>query len=255
VKSIIGTSRRNVWLSRYSVNIAGLVDEYVTEFLFGKKIDFEDENNVSHLRNQQLFDFVVKRLRTQLMKFIENLKAKDTITAEWTKLSSFRDLRVRMEKAIKTKKCIYPYIDFPYKGGFEKKFTEDQLENDSLVQAYVKLSQYVHKFSIPYINSMGHLVPYYPDFIVRTKDCMIIVETKSEKDARADIDVKAKAIAAEQRCREISKIRTIPPVEQPRQWMYILLSQDIYKEMEGQSLRALISRCQSNLALLKMKQE
>ena len=255
VKSIIGTSRRNVWLSRYFVDIVGIVDQYASEFLFGKKIEFTDDDNAIHLRNQQLFDFVVKQVRTQLMKFIQNLKANDIIEAQWTKLSNFKDMKVRMERAIPSNKCLYPVVDFPYKGGFERKFTEDQLENDSMVEAFVKLNQYVHGFSIPYINSMGHLVPYYPDFIVKTKECMIIVETKSEKDARNDIDVKRKAIAAEQRCREISRVKTIPPIEQPQQWKYILLPQDIYKEMEGQSLRALINRCESNLAFLKMKQE
>ena len=197
----------------------------------------------------------MKEVRTQLMKFIQNLKANDVIQAQWTRLSNFPDMKVRMERSLPTKKCLYPVVDFPYKGGFEKKFTEDQLENDSMVKAYVKLNQYVHGFSIPYINSMGHLVPYYPDFIVTTKDFMLIVETKSEKDAKTDIDVKRKAIAAEQRCREISRIKNIPPIEQPQQWKYILLPQDIYEEMEGQSLRAVISRCDSNLALLKMKQE
>jgi len=255
VKSIIGTSRRNVWLSRYSVELAGIVDQYVSEFLFGRQIDFEENSNAQHLRNQQLFDFVVKEVRTRLMKFIQNLKANDEIEAQWARLSNFKDMKVRMERSIPTTKCLYPYVDFPYRGGFERTFTEDQLENDSMVEAYIKLNQYVHGFSIPYINSMGHLVPYYPDFIVKTKDFMLIVETKSEKDARTDIDVKRKAMAAEQRCREISRVKTVPPVEQPKQWKYILLPQDIYKDMEGQSLRAIINRCESNLAFLKMKQE
>ncbi|HUV83141.1 MAG TPA: TnsA endonuclease N-terminal domain-containing protein [archaeon] len=97
----------------------------------------------------------------------------------------------------------------------------------------MKLNQYVHKLSILYINSMGYLVPYYPDFLVKTEDKMYIVETKSAKDAKNDIDVKRKAIAAEQRCRDISKIKTIPPIVQPREWQYILIPQDIMEEMEG----------------------
>jgi len=189
------------------------------------------------------------------MKFIQNIKSQDMLEAQWTKLSNFREMKIRMERSIPTKRCLYPIVDFPYKGGFERKFTEDQLENDSMVEAYVKLNQYVHGFSISYRNSMGHLVPYYPDFIVKTKDFMLIVETKSEKDAKTDTDVKRKAIAAEQRCRDISKVNTISPIEQPKQWKYILLPQDIYQEMESQSFRAIMSRCESNLALLKMKSE
>ena len=84
---------------------------------------------------------------------------------------------------------------------------------------------------------------------------MLIVETKSEKEARTDIDVKRKALAAEKRCIELSKIRTLPPLEQPKIWRYVLLPQDIYKDMEGQSLRAIIERCERNLDLLKMKRE
>ena len=231
------------------------MDQYVSEFLLNVQVDFEEENNVLHLRNQELFDFVVKEVRTQIMKFIQNLKSNDTVEAQWTTLSRFKDMKVRMERAIETKKCLYPVVDFPYKGGFERKFTEDQLENDSMVEAYVKLNQYVHGFSIPYINSMGHLVQYYPDFIVRTKEFMLIVETKSEKNARNDIDVKRKALAAEQRCREMSKINTVPPVVQPKPWRYILLPQDLYQEMEGHSLRTLISKCESYLAVLKMRSE
>ena len=165
-------------------------------------------------------------------------------------------MKLRIERSIETRKCLYPYVDFPYKGGFERKFAEDQLENDSIVEAYVKLNQYVHGFSIPYSDyATGHLVSYYPDFIVKIKDFMLIIETKSEKDAKTDMNVKRKAIAAEQRCRDITKINTIPPINQPKQWKYILLPQDIYKDMEGQSLKAIINRCESNLALLKMKQE
>jgi hypothetical protein len=62
---------------------------------------------------------------------------------------------------------------------------------------------------------MGYLVPYYPDFLVKTEDMMYIVETKSAKDAKNDIDVKRKAIAAEQRCRDFLKIKTIPPTAIP----------------------------------------
>jgi type III restriction enzyme len=254
VKGVIGTNKRNVvWLSRFSPELAGIVDQYVSDYLFGKHIDFNNEDNIKRLRNQELFDFVVGELRGSVVKFIQNLRSNDVVEAEWTKLSNFKDMRVKMEKAIETTKCLYPYVDFPYKGGFEKKFTEEILENDSMVSSYVKLNQYIHGFFIPYMNTQNYQVPYYPDFLVKTDDYMLVVETKSTKDAQSDLDVKSKSIAAEQRCREISKIKTAPLVDQPKMWKYILLSEEIYKEMEGQSLRAIIDRCDSNLALLKMR--
>ncbi|MBU3966038.1 MAG: hypothetical protein KKG76_01495, partial [Euryarchaeota archaeon] len=129
---------------------------------------------------------------------------------------NFKTMKVRMERAIATKKCVYPYVDFPPRGGFERKFTEDVLENDSSVEAYVKLNQYAHQFSI---------------------------------------DTKIKAIAASGICSKISMVKNIPETNQPRNWNYVLLPQYIFDEMEGSGLRSLIERCESNLALLKMKRE
>lgn len=255
VKGIIGSSRGTAWLTRFAPDIAGIVDQYVSDYLFGRKIDFSIDENAKKLRNQQLFDFVISEVRRKLMKFIQNAKSNEVIEAEWTNLSNYKNLKLRMERAITTKKCLYPYVDFPPRGGFERKFTENILENDSSVEAYVKLNQYVHQFSIPYINTMGHLVPYYPDFIVKTKDAMYIVEAKSTKDASTDTDTKRKAISASERCFQISRIKNIPSTVQPRIWNYVLLPQNIFDEMEGSGLRSLIDRCEANLALLKMRKE
>ncbi|MBU4222735.1 MAG: DEAD/DEAH box helicase family protein [Euryarchaeota archaeon] len=255
VKGIIGGNRRSAWLTRFAPEITGIVDQYISGHLFGRKIDFNMDENLRRLRNQQVFDFVVTEVRKKLMKFIQNVKSNEIIQADWTKLSNFKTMKVRMERAIATKKCVYPYVDFPPRGGFERKFTEDVLENDSSVEAYVKLNQYAHQFSIPYINNMGHLVPYYPDFLVKTKDNMYIIETKSTKDAANDIDTKIKAIAASGICSKISMVKNIPETNQPRIWNYVLLPQYIFDEMEGSGLRSLIERCESNLALLKMKRE
>src|SRR3989304_3591361 len=211
VKGIIGSSRGRAWLTRFAPDITGIVDQYVSDDLFGKKIDFCLDDNVKRLRNQQIFNFVVTEVRKKLVKFIQNAKSNEIIEAEWTKLSNYKNLKVRMERAIATKKCLYPYVDFPPRGGFGRKFTENILENDSSVESYVKLNQYVHQFSIPYINQLRHMVPYYPDFIVKTKDAMYIIETKSTKDANTDTDTKRKAIAASERCIQISRIKNIPP--------------------------------------------
>ncbi len=255
VKGIIGGSKRTAWLTRFAPEITGIVDQYISDYLFGRKIDFNHDENLKRLRNQQVFDFVITEVRKKLMKFIQNAKSNEVIEADWTKLSNYKTLKIRMERAIATKKCLYPYVDFPPRGGFERKFTENILENDSSVESYVKLNQYVHQFSIPYINTMGHLVPYYPDFLVKTRDAMYIIETKSTKDANTDTDTKRKAIAASERCLQISKIKNIPSTVQPRNWNYVLLPQDVFDEMDGSGLRSLIERCESSLALLKMRRE
>ncbi len=249
VNEVIGTKRDlRTWISRYTSEILGIIDEYVSENLFGEVIDFNNKDNLEKLRNYSLLDFVVKEIRENLMKFIKGKRGKDKLEAEWVKLSDFKDIRVQMEKAVETSKCLYPYVSFPYKGGFERRFVEEVLENDPLVESYVKLDQYIHRFSIPYISHMnGYLVPYYPDFVVRTKDEMLLIETKSEKDAKNDEDVKRKAKAAQERCREISKIETEPSTEQPKKWRYILIPEHLFKELEGHGLKSILSKCDSFL--------
>jgi len=255
VKSIIWSNKRNAFLTRFAPEITGIIDLYVSDYLFGKKIDFSLEENAKRLRNQLLFEFVIKEVRTKLNKFIQAGRSNEVVEADWTKLSNYKNLKVRMERAIATKKCLYPYVDFPPRGGFERKFTENILENDSSVESYIKLNQYLHQFSIPYISIIGHLVPYYPDFIVKTKDSMYIIETKSTKDANTDTDTKIKAIAASELCLRISRIKNIPSTAQPRNWNYVLFPQNIFEEMEGSGLQSIIERCESNLALLKMRRE
>jgi len=249
VNEVIGTKKEfRTWISRYNTEVTGIVDDYLSEHIFGKVIDFDEELNVEKLRNQELFDFILKEIRENLMKFFQGKRSKERIHAEWIKLSEFKDIRVKMEKSIETKKCLYPYVSFHYKGGFEKKFTEEVLENDSQIESYVKLDQYIHRFSILYISHMsGYLVPYYPDFIVKTKDEMLIIETKSEKDAKNDLDVKRKARAAQEYCRELSKIENAPKTKQPKIWRYVLIPENLFKELEGHGLKTILSKCDSFL--------
>jgi hypothetical protein len=98
------------------------VDKYVSDYLFGRKIDFSLDENVKSLRYQQVYDFVITEVRKKLMKFIQADKSNEVIKAEWTNLSDYKNLKIHMERAITTKKCLYTYVDFPPGGGFERKW-------------------------------------------------------------------------------------------------------------------------------------
>jgi hypothetical protein len=56
-------------------------------------------------------------------------------------------------------------------------------------------------------------------------------------------------------CSKILMVKNIHETNQPRIWSFVLLPQNIFDEMEGSGLLSLIERCESNLALLKMKRE
>ena len=246
---IIGGSRNMSWLTRYFSEIAAITDKYVSGILFGRNIDFNIEYNAVKLRNFQLLEFIVTNLRKGITRFISNKRAVSSTVVEWVSLSTYRELKVSIERSLKTRRCIYPYLDFGPKGGFERRFAESVLEKDSGVAAYVKLDQYVHRFSIAYLDSKGFIGRYYPDFLIKTCGAMFIFETKSEKDAYNDIDVKSKMIAAQQFCRTVSNANNHPK-NQPKTWRYILLPENIAKELEGHSFKSIVERAESFMSNL-----
>lgn len=246
---IIGSNKSMAWLTRYFDEVARITDEYISEILFSRKIDFTLSENVIKLKNYQLFDFVVKNARKAIIDFVSKKKPTNALNVEWTSLSKFEELKVVLERALETTKCLYPYLDFGSKGGFERRFAEHVLEKDSKVLAYVKLDQYVHRFSIPYNDDKGYLGNYYPDFIVKTENEIFLIETKSEKDAYGDINVRAKMIAAQQFCRSISNTST-PAKDQPKIWRYVLVPEDIADELEGHSFKTIVDRAESFMSNL-----
>lgn len=231
-------------LSRYFDKVAGIIDEYVSEYLFGRSIDFNLQENAKKLRNYQLFDFVVTNVRKAVVNFVAKKRPTDVLEIKWMNASQFPEIKVAMERALHTKKCVYPHLDFGSRGGFEYRFAENWLEKDFRIISYLKLDQYVHRFSIPYVDNKGYLGNYYPDFLVKLEDMMYLIETKSEKDAYGDINVKAKMKAAQQFCSTISKAANHPD-SQPKQWRYVVIPENLAKEMEGRSFRTLIERCEA----------
>ena len=78
---------------------------------------------------------------------------------------------------------------------------------------------------------------------------MFIVETKSEKDAYNDLDVKAKMMAAQQLCRSVTNANNHPR-DQPKNWRYILLPENIADEFEGHSFKSIAEHAESFMSNL-----
>ena len=98
-------------------------------------------------------------------------------------------------------------------------------------------------------DSKGFIGRYYPDFLIKTGDAMFIFETKSEKDAYNDIDVKSKMIAAQQLCRTVSNANNHPE-NQPKTWRYVLLPENIANELKGHSFKSIVERAESFMSNL-----
>lgn len=127
-------------------------------------------------------------------------------------------------------------------GGFEKAF-EQFLDTDSSVDAFLKIDETQHAFAIIYyIRDDGMLATYHPDFIVKTKNHIYIIETKGN-DKINDKNVRSKQRATLQWLR---RVNALPEGERmSRKWEYVLLSEDNFYSLSGSgaSLEDICNHC------------
>lgn len=241
-------------LSGSKAEIMELVDNYVMNKLFGKSIDFYKQENYAVLNYTEVFDFVVEQIRKKIIELFGKEEFETEEKANWQKLSDIPMITLRLTKSVETKKSIYPRLPFAsFGGGFEKIFMEKVLENSSEVIAYAKLDR-KHSLKIPYRTESGVPSKYEPDFIVKTIDKMYLVETKAEKDLEFS-DVILKAKSAISWCLSASKIELPEDIKQPKEWDYILISENTFYNNPEISFNALIPLCKPKLELLISKYE
>lgn len=217
-------------LSGHLAEIAQLIDEYTTHYLFGEYIDFNDSRNVLVLNYPIIFDYVVDQIRKAILLKLGELRYQQT--GRWRKLSDVTRLMLREKNSIETWKTIYPRQGFSAKGGgFERDFMANVLEQSVEVLAYAKLDKR-HALLIPYRDEYGILREYEVDFIVKTDDKMYLVETKADKDLN-DPTVLLKAKAAHSWCMNASTVDPLEGSSQPKSWEYLVLPEGLYKANSG----------------------
>jgi type III restriction enzyme len=114
------------------------------------------------------------------------VKASEIKPFPWTKL------------AVAAQKSILNFT--PVDNDFEAKFVRF-LDGANDVDAFIKNETRTINLKIPYIAKDGFLRRYIPDFIVRTKNAMVIVETKG----REDVDVAAKDLQGKRWAEEVGR--------------------------------------------------
>ncbi len=207
--------------------IAKIIDEYIRHKLFNAEFDPLTGNHWKILVTTE--DKIVKHIIKNISQKVYELQSnKDITDAEVNKkyFSEISELKIRSSFSLDVAKCIYPKVKFPSnKGGFEKKFIEF-IDRDSEVNAFIKIDENYNDFAgIKYIRSDGLLAHYYPDFIVKIKDSVYIVETKAERDLE-NIDVTQKRIATFD---TIDKINQLKPEDRMNaEWKYALLGEETF---------------------------
>lgn len=210
-----------------SAKIAKLVDEYLRHKLFGKDFEPLKDNNwkVLILTEGKLIKHIVKNVSQEIYDLQKRLKVLDAnIIKKY--FSEINEIKIRETYALDVAKTIYSKIGFPSnKGGFEKAFIEF-IDSDSKVTSFIKVNEHTYNFAnILYIRSDGMLAHYFPDFLVRIKDKIFVVETKAERDLNQE-DVLKKRLAACDWCEKINELK--PEDRMNCSWSYVLLGEKTF---------------------------
>ena len=219
-------------LTGYMSDITGIIDGYVSNYLFGGEIDFQKAENYTVLNYTPLFDFVVGSVKRALLDGLGAIQY-EVKTGRIGKLSDAKKIYVRSSFAVPVERCIYPLSAYSRCGeGFEKKFMEETLDKSAEVEAFGKIQERKHPLNISYRDKDGIKHDYFPDFIIKTKDKMYVVETKAEDEMqKAEGNGKnlivLKARAAVSWCKTASQV-SLP--NQPQEWEYFMLSDKTFKE-------------------------
>lgn len=236
----VATRGKTPILSAKQAAIAGIIDEYVSDYCFGENIDFSNPDNYPVLNYQPVFDHIIETVNRAVIKLIEGYKF-EVKKGVWGRFSDVPRIMVRESKSVETERSIYPKNGYqPKGGGFEKDFMREVLNNSADVLAFAKLDRR-HKLKISYRDETGILRNYEVDFIVKTPETMYLVETKADKDINLP-NVAVKVQAANAWCEQASLV-ALEEMNQPQSWEYLILSENLYKSNKGLSFEALVPFC------------
>lgn len=140
--------------------------------------------------------------------------------------SSVSELKMRELYCLDITKTIYERQAYPSnKGELERQFMLF-CDTDTNVEAFIKVNEYYHRFAqITYIRSDGILTPYSPDFVVKTRDRVSIVETKAQDHLSID-NIKLKQRAT---IDWIERVNQLDPDDRMNStWEYVLLGENTF---------------------------
>jgi type III restriction enzyme len=140
--------------------------------------------------------------------------------------SSVPELRMRENYCLDIQKTIYEKQSYPSsKGGLERDFMLF-IDPQSDTEAFVKINEHYHDFAkILYVRTDGILAPYSPDFLVKTRSGIYVVETKAQEYLSVE-NVKQKQRAAVDWIERVNRLK--PEDRMEREWSYVLLGENTF---------------------------
>lgn len=214
-------------MQTFRPHLAGWIDTYIRHRMFGEEFDPMENENWRVLLIEDVAHDIAGQFAARLTELESHQTSTDwLVDHRWT--SEVKTIPVSLAGSIEVTKCIFPRQPFPLRGGgLERQFME-WLDQDTAVEAFIKVHEYRHDFvRRPYLKADGMPGQYSPDFLVRTDTDVYVVETKAQS-ALSDENVKRKKRAALDWC---EKLNELPEEERDsRTWSYVLLGEKTVKD-------------------------
>jgi type III restriction enzyme len=207
--------------------IASAIDTFIRTKLFKFELDpFVDNNwRVLLLAQSGIAEHVIREVSKVIYDMQNNIDVSEAVVAKkW--FSDVASLRMREKYCLDIVKTIYEKQAYPSnKGELEKNFMEF-CDTDSNVEAFIKINEHYHTFAqIHYVREDGMLVPYNPDFFVKTREKMFIIETKSQEHLSNE-NVKLKRLATLDWIERRNELK--PDDRMGVIWEYVLLGEKTF---------------------------
>ena len=218
------------YLQVNTAELAGWIEDYLCDYLFGEPFVPMDGENWRLLLLQPVVDHITKVFAVALIDS-ESVTTHGVTEIRHRRLSEVAKLMMQARHSLPVNKCIYERLAYPARnGGLEKAFVE-WADNDTSVLAFCKISETRHDFArLRYVKEDGLPAFYSPDFLVRTAEAVYLVETKAQKDVTSP-NVQRKLKAAVGWC---DRINTLPPEHRSGlPWHYVLLAKNVVVEWQG----------------------
>lgn len=203
--------------------ITTLINNYIHNKLFKNWFNPLENDNWRILMIDDIAKFIIK----ELINAVEKAKQTENI---WKieildkYISEVNNIKIRENFSVKVSKSIFEKLPYPSnKWLLELAFTEF-VDRDSLTESFCKIFEFKHNFMrMRYIRDDWIPSYYYPDFIIKTKEKIYLVETKATKDINNE-NVRRKEFST---ISYLNKINELPNnLREDKIWEYVLLSEE-----------------------------
>ena len=230
----IATHLAKPYLQVNTAELAGWIEDYICEHLFGEPFLPMQNENWRLLLLQPVVEHITRVMAEALVES-ESITTSGAIEVKHRRLSEVPKLMMQDKHSLTVNKCIYERLAYPARnGGLERDFIV-WASADASVSAFCKISETRHDFArLRYVKDDGLPAFYSPDFLVRTAEAIYLVETKAQRDV-SNPNVKRKLRAAQTWC---ERINTLPPEHRDGlPWHYVLLGEAVFRDWHEKSGR------------------